>query len=401
MEKIKHRLYQLTLLLTLGSIALVLASSGRQRELFYIAVYASIIGIIIEYKKITFRPFSIAYPILLIGLLNLGWYFSYEYHNQGINIYSDYLGASKKLILGAILIFYIDRFKGYVADTNFRTALTFATGLGFTLASIYAFWQAYHGMDRVEMATNRATLSAYLYSILSLSFIFMLFLQRRKSVYLLAALLMLVSFGVILLTGTRAAMGLYLVMAAFLALYHFRKLHLKSIVAFVALAAALCAISYKPIIKPKIDQTLAEVTSYQQGVDNTSLGSRFSMWTIGLQNGLAHPFGQSIESRSAWTTEYVKTHPHLAASLIYIDVHLHNELIEKYSLQGIPGVILLFFFFISLIYTAIKRQNTLLLITTLFLALYGLTDVLLLSSEAVIYFMALFALSTRTNMTSE
>lgn len=96
MEKVKLRIYQLTLVLSFISLALVLVNSGKQREFFYIAIYASIIGLICEYKKITWRPFSIALPILLIGLLNLAWYMAYEYHTEGLNAYSDYLGSSKK-----------------------------------------------------------------------------------------------------------------------------------------------------------------------------------------------------------------------------------------------------------------------------------------------------------------
>lgn len=97
MEKIKPRLYQLTIALSLISLILALVSSGKQREFFYIAIYVSIIGLAFEYKKITLRPFTIALPILLIGLLNLGWYLLYEYHNEELNLYSDYLGASKKI----------------------------------------------------------------------------------------------------------------------------------------------------------------------------------------------------------------------------------------------------------------------------------------------------------------
>lgn len=51
MEKVKLRLYQLTLILSLISLALALLSSGKQREFFYIAIYASIIGLACEYKK--------------------------------------------------------------------------------------------------------------------------------------------------------------------------------------------------------------------------------------------------------------------------------------------------------------------------------------------------------------
>lgn len=402
MEKIKYRLYQLTLLLSLISLMLVLISSGKQREFFYIAIYASIIGLAFEYKKITLRPFSIALPILLIGLLNLIWYMVYEYHNEGINVYSDYFGASKKLILASILVFYLDRFKTYVDKAIFQKYFLYATGLGFVFATDYALWQALHGMTRVEMATNRATLSAYLYSVLSLAFVYSLYLKQNIKLYVLAGFTVLLSYFIILLTGTRAAMGLYLILAIVLTLYHFRRIHLKSTLIFLSIVAGIVIVSYKPLILPKIQQTQVEVESYQKGDDATSLGARFSMWSVGIQNGLAHPLGQSVEDREVWTQQYVKNgHPHLASALDYIRVHLHNEFIEKYSLQGIPGLAILFFFYISMIVYALKNRNGLLLTTMLLLLLYGLTDVILLSSEALIFFVTVFALSTPFSQTRQ
>ncbi|MGQ4696060.1 O-antigen ligase family protein [Enterobacter asburiae] len=402
MEKIKYRLYQLTLFLSLISLMLVLISSGKQREFFYIAIYASIIGLAFEYKKITLRPFSIALPILFIGLLNLIWYMVYEYHNEGINAYSDYFGASKKLILASILVFYLDRFKTYVDKAIFQKYFLYATGLGFVFATGYALWQALHGMTRVEMATNRATLSAYLYSVLSLAFVYSLYLKQNIKLYALAGFTVLLSYFIILLTGTRAAMGLYLILAIVLTLYHFRRIHLKSTLIFLCIVAGIVIVSYKPLILPKIQQTQVEVESYQKGDDATSLGARFSMWSVGIQNGLAHPLGQSVEDREVWTQQYVKNgHPHLAAALDYIRVHLHNEFIEKYSLQGIPGLAILFFFYISMIAYALKNRNGLLLTTMLLLLLYGLTDVILLSSEALIFFVTVFALSTPFSQTRQ
>lgn len=402
MEKIKPRLYQLTIALSLISLILALVSSGKQREFFYIAIYVSIIGLAFEYKKITLQPFTIALPILLIGLLNLGWYLLYEYHNEGLNLYSDYLGASKKLILASVLIFYIDRFKFYIDKDTFRKFFFFATALGFVLATGYGLWQASQGMTRVEMAINRATVSAYVYSVLSLAFVYSLYLQQNVKLYVVAGFTILISYFVILLTGTRAAMGLYLLLAIVLTLYHFRKIHLKSALIFLCIVAGVVIVSYKPLISPKIKQTQREVERYQQGFDRTSLGARFSMWTVGIENGLAHPLGQSLEQREAWTRQYIKDgHPHLGSALEYIKVHLHNEFIEKYSLQGIPGVAVMLFFFVSMIAYALRNRNALLLTSRLLLLLYGLTDVILLSSEALIFFMILFALSTPFSQTKQ
>lgn len=402
MEKVKLRLYQLTLILSLISLALALLSSGKQREFFYIAIYASIIGLACEYKKITMRPFSIALPILSIGLLNLGWYLVYEYHSEGLNVYSDYLGASKKLILASILIFYLDRFKSYIDRASFQKYFLYASGAGFILATGYGLWQASQGMGRIEMAINRATVSAYVYSVLSLAFVYSLYLQKNIKLYVAAGLIILISYFVILLTGTRAAMGLYLLLAIVLTLYHFRRIHLKSTLIFLCIVAGIVIVSYKPLILPKLQQTQAEVESYQKGNDATSLGARFSMWSVGIQNGLAHPLGQSVEDREIWTQQYVKNgHPHLAAALEFIRVHLHNEFIEKYSLQGIPGLAILVFFYISMIVYALKNRNGLLLTTMLLLLLYGLTDVILLSSEALIFFVTVFALSTPFSQTRQ
>ena len=402
MEKVKLRLYQLTLILSLISLALALLSSGKQREFFYIAIYASIIGLACEYKKITMRPFSIALPILLIGLLNLCWYMVYEYHSEGLNVYSDYLGASKKLILASILIFYLDRFKFYIDKTSFQKYFLYASGAGFILATGYGLWQASLGMTRIEMAINRATVSAYVYSVLSLAFIYSLFLQKNTKLYFIAGLTILISWYIILLTGTRAAMGLYLLLAIVLTLYHFRRIHLKSTLIFLCIVAGTAIVSYKPLISPKITQAQVEVEKYQSGVDGTSLGSRFTMWNVGIQNGLKHPLGQSLENRYNWTQRYVNDgHPNLITALGYLKVHLHNEFIEKYSLQGIPGLAILFFFYISMIAYALKNRNGLLLTTMLLLLLYGLTDVILLSSEALIFFVTVFALSTPFSQTRQ
>ncbi|MCK2176042.1 O-antigen ligase family protein [Enterobacter asburiae] len=402
MEKVKLRLYQLTLILSLISLALALLSSGKQREFFYIAIYASIIGLACEYKKITLRPFSIAFPILLIGVTNLIWYMVYEYHSEGLNVYSDYLGASKKLILASALILYLDRFKFYVNEYSFQKLFLYFAGIGFVLATAYGLWQASLGMTRIEMAINRATVSAYVYSVLSLAFIYSLFLQKNTKLYFIAGLTILISWYIILLTGTRAAMGLYLLLAIVLTLYQFRRIHLKSTLIFLCIVAGIAIVSYKPLISPKITQAQVEVEKYQSGVDGTSLGSRFTMWNVGIQNGLKHPLGQSLENRYNWTQRYVNEgHPNLITALGYLKVHLHNEFIEKYSLQGIPGLAILVFFYISMIAYALKNRNGLLLTTMLLLLLYGLTDVILLSSEALIFFVTVFALSTPFSQTRQ
>lgn len=68
------------------------------------------------------------------------------------------------------------------------------------------------GHGRIEMAINRATVSAYVYSVLSLAFVYSLYLQKSVKLYVVAGFTILISYFIILLTGTRAAMGLYLLL---------------------------------------------------------------------------------------------------------------------------------------------------------------------------------------------
>lgn len=189
---------------------------------------------------------------------------AYEYHNEGLNAYSDYLGASKKLILASILVFYLDRFKSYIDKTAFLKYFLYASGAGFVLATGYGLWQASQGMERVEMAINRPTVSAYVYSVLSLAFVYSLYLQKNRKLYVAAGLTILISYFVILLTATRAAMGLYLLLAIVLTLYHFRRIHLKSTLIFLCIVAGIVVVSYKPLILPKIQQTQSEIERYQR-----------------------------------------------------------------------------------------------------------------------------------------
>jgi len=85
--------------------------------------------------------------------------------------------------------------------------------------------------------------------------------------------------------------------------------------------------------------------------------------------------------------ELAKEYPALAGALPYAGVHLHNEIIDNYSLRGIWGVILLISLHISLLIVALRSQrNAALLALILSMILYGFSDVLFFSSEATAIF---------------
>lgn len=389
MEKLKSRLYITVFLFIVLSVAFALLSNGRQKDFYYIAVYLSIVGLLIERKNITFKKFNLAYPIILLGLIKLFWFFSLGRDSSGYNIYSDQLGAGKKLLLGGILIFYITQCSHYIRAINYKNVVLSIISIAFIAASFYAFWQSFHGMERVEMAINRATISAYIYSTLSAFLIYLLYIQKKPFFYMIAALVIVISFIITILTGTRAAIILHLLIIGVMTVYYFKKIHVKS--TLIVLAIALLAIFslYKNYIHPKIQQTYSEVTLYQEGQDNTSLGARFSMWTVGVKNFIHAPLGQSMESRFSYSDHYTIQNPQYRSSMQFLNIHLHDETIETLSLQGIFGGLALLWFYVSICWVALRNRNTPLLFTMNCLIAYGLSDVLLLSSEAILFYIAL------------
>ncbi|MFP2508093.1 O-antigen ligase family protein [Buttiauxella gaviniae] len=392
MEKLKSRIYVSVFIFAALSVAFALLSNGRQKDFYYIAVYLSIIGIIIERENLTFNKFNIAYPIMLIGIVKLIWFLWLGKDVNGYNTYSDQFGAGKKLLLGGVLVFYITQFSHYIRAINYKNVMLTIIGIAFVSASCYAFWQSWNGISRAEMAINRATISAYVYSTLSVIFVYLLYIQKKPSCYIIAAFSIILSFAVVILTGTRAAIILHLLIIAMMTVYYFKKLHFKSTL-FVLVIALLASFAlYKNYIHPKIQQTYNEVTLYQEGKDNTSLGSRFSMWTVGLKNFVNAPFGQSMQSRFNYSEQYVSKNPQYKSTMEFINVHLHDETIETLSLQGIFGGLTLLWFYLSISWAAIRDRNTPLLFTMNCLVVYGLSDVLLLSSEAVLFYIALIGI---------
>lgn len=392
MEKLNKSLLFMIYFLSVASVSVALISSGYQRNLFYIAIYCSLLGLILNFRKVKFSFSSISFPIIILGLVKICWYLLFQQKHGDLNFYNDYLDGGKKLLLGGFLVFYAEQFIKELRTVQYKNIGLAILFCGFVSATAYGFFQAFNHINRVEMGINRPTIAAYVYSTFSVFIIFALYTLRSKIGYIIAGATIIVSYCLIILTGTRAAMICYLFMVACLTLYHFRKIHIKSLLIVSVLVAVCFAALYKPYIKPKIDQTLNEVSDYQEGNDNTSLGARFSMWAVGVHAFVEHPAGQSMGTRANTTIAYVKQYPHYQSSLHYLSIHLHNEFIDSLSLQGLMGGLSLLFFYVMLIYTGIRRQLPVLLFSAGFMILYGITDVLLISSEAIQFYIIIISL---------
>jgi len=76
------------------------------------------------------------------------------------------------------------------------------------------------------------------------------------------------------------------------------------------------------------------------------------MWRAGIEVFKQHPLGQSADSRNALATQYIDQHeggnPEAIRNLSF---HLHNDILDSLSLQGIfGGIIMVMFFAVLLLY---------------------------------------------------
>ncbi len=401
MEKIKRKLYIASLVLAMLSIVFTLLTVAKQRELFYFSFYAAMFGLFFERKNIRWPKMDISYAIILIGLVKIVWTLVLYRHAPDYGLGATQLDAGKKLAVGGILIFYITQFSHYLATFNYRRYLLISFALAFVLATGYGLYQIYNGIDRIALSTNRATIAAYLYSALSTLLIYLLIKIKNNSICypLASAAVFIISFLIITMTGTRAAILAHPLLILLMVLFHYRKIHLKSLLIAIVLIGLGIAASYNKYIKPKIEQTSTEIMLYQQGDDFSSLGSRFSLWSVGLNIFYQHPYGNTVEARHAQAAESVINDPKNKTAMVYIDSHLHDELLEAASLQGIVGLLTVLFFYAYTLTLAIRQKNTPLLMIGCCMIVYGLSDVMLISSESLLFFMVCIALFAKKTLT--
>lgn len=368
------------------------------RILFYWSAVFSIVGIIIEkWNNIRFSlPDKKAIAFLLLGMLFSVWSFYASHHSPSATEF--YFTPGKRCLLAFIMIAYIAHItkSGVIKPQVIKRLSYLSLIAAFFSASSYAIVQAVLSDDRVVMGINRATMSAYIYSVLSLV-IMKLLVDRKKGTAAIMAFFGLASLSlyVITLTQTRAAMIMHLVFILILFLQIFSSTKGKTMHLLFAVAMLVTAALSHHVIVNRLEGTVTEYSAFTHGNDQTSLGSRFTLWKVGMLAFEQSPLGQTQETRNAFIKDYLSQHGNSHSwALLYINVHLHNEFIQYASLFGLAGVGGLLWFFSVFAFMEIKHNKSLtpLAIMGLLTLLYGMTDVLMTSVEYIVVFSVLTVL---------
>ncbi|MBW7981070.1 O-antigen ligase family protein [Enterobacillus tribolii] len=355
------------------------------RKVFYTTGYFVVLLMIVFFKKMEAPKENkiLASSVALFALSILVWSLFYKNHGAFKDVYYSYEASGRILLFSSLILFALSNFKFYLPAKPFYLLLI----AGGFCVNAYAIYQgAMTSRPRVELAFDRATMAAYIMTLIDLFLIYAVLQLPKKWSLILLAPAVLISFGGIVYTETRAAILAYPILV-FLQLCFHRGINKKLIFAFSGICVAIIAITIV-IFHAELNQRLNELNNdirlYEEQNSNSSVGARLVMFETGLHAGLQAPQGESAETRSEHIKQQIATTPALSGAAEYLDVHMHNELIDNFSLRGIWGAAALLFFYCALLFTAWRDKNTLLFVITLSVMVYGLSDVLFFSREGTI-----------------
>ncbi|NIF34571.1 O-antigen ligase family protein [Enterobacter sp. Cy-643] len=348
---------------------------------------------LLKNKKLLMLPLS----IFAFGLMQIIWVAIFKQQGSPFTAaYRSYQNGGKNLIFSAFMIAAIcSRHALFFCKDRIAQYVTIATGLGLYCWAgyqLYTVGSANPLAYRVPLGFEFATGTAY-----ALTFIALLASQAILNLRgILVIPFYFIHFALsalaIVSTQTRAAILVYpvLCVALFLLNYrHKRKVLFGAFASFVILSLA-ALIPLKPVLEQRYIEFKNDLIAYQGDNSNTSIGARFAMQKAGLETGKLKPWGESLEQRSSTLIDLEKSDPSLSGALLYLNVHLHNEVMDTFSLKGFPGLILLLLFYATAVYVALKQKNALLLVVTGAIIAYGLNDMVLYSKgESLISMLAL------------
>lgn len=365
------------------------------RDLFYLSGYVSFFCFVFNVKYYTRHKKNLILPLLFLtlSLSTIFWLVAYKAPGDYINIYRSYMNTSRLLIATTFLLLLALNER---LDLQ-RKIIYFCIAAG-VIVNAFAFYQSLALRDaRIELSFDRATIVAYILTAISLIMMQSILMLKSKYRLLYYALAFMFSYAAIVFTETRAAMLLYPLLIVLSVLATKRIIshrHKVMIILFLPLLLAACGFIFKDKIQKRIEDAQRNFTMVDTKKTDNSIFSRVWMQVIAIKTGNDAPFGQSAEQRASEARAIIAQDPKLYNAKRYLTVHLHNEVLETYSLKGIWGVLILLAIYGGLLARSFKPQrNAMLLGVSAALILYGLTDVLFFSSEATITFSVAIILS--------
>lgn len=364
--------------------------------LFYLTGSLSVFYVVTHLRTVIAARRLLLIPLCLlaIGLTNLIWYHHY-YQPDSLfpYVYNAYKTSAHAGILGAFILLTTL----HITQKKQKLPLFYLIAIC-VLTLGYAFYQSlFSGVHRIGLVFGTATSAAYFLTFIgALSAQALLKLDSAYKYYLYLGHFLLVTIA-IFLTETRAAILVYPIVGATILLSEVRHNKRLFIKAFIGSSATilLCLFLFQDTLHQRISDLINDIHSYSMNNSMTSVGARIAMYQSGIEAGEEALLGQSAEQRAEHIIAQAKQESELSGALRYLNVHLHNEVIDAFSLKGLPGAILLVLLYASLFYFSFFVLRSHLSAALLFaLLMYGLSDVILYSRDMLIAWLMAFCLGT-------
>ena len=376
-------LYQLFYTGILVTLAMVLVNPDEALKVFIFSTALSLPLIGKNIKHVCSNKQNLVLPVMLLlfGLLQIIWVEVFKQSGSAFTgAYRSYQNGGKVMIFAALVMTALTTREPCANKTRITSLWTILTAIGLYLFASYEAAGAPDIMTyRVALGFEHQTGTAYALTLIALLASQAIINLRLKHTVALYLLHFLISLAVIITTQTRAAILVYPILSVglFLMYYrHNRTMLLRALLGFVILVG-VASIPLKPIIESRYQNFLVDLHSYNQNNSNTSIGARLAMQRAGIESGNGHDWGQSLEQRGAEIQRLAVQDTSLQGTLKFINVHLHNEIIDTFSLKGIAGVIVLLLLYTAMFLRAYWQRSPLLFVISGAIAIYGLSDLLL------------------------
>lgn len=365
------------------------------RKVMYFTSYAAIIFMAVAIKRKTFvydgSALAVAGALLFLGAVRFTWGTLFA-HAQYSDVVSNYRLGGKLFMISALLAYFMIAWRHCVTQNLAIKAFgVLLVGLLATLG--FALHEHATTGLRVQLLTDSAGTVSYLMTALALSCLFMGYRAITHTGVRMGIFLGIFVLNTLLLILTESRAGVLTLPVLYLAFFcvsHTQLIKYALIPLVVAMAVGFALMPQS--VWQRLESIRAEVDTYHTNND-TSIGARFSIWKGGYASIHWSLLGQSPDDRTEKARAFIQQHergnPEAYKNVKY---HLHDDVLETLSLQGIAGGVSILVFYGVLVIVPVRRRSSAIAVLPISLIVFGLTDTVLIQSQSVTMLcLALFA----------
>lgn len=377
-------MYSVTMGLCFLSLLLLPFEQGYALKSLRIAGEIALLAIVISPKKYLKSEHKyIALSLLALSILSFLWFRIYKTpDSEYVGAYMNYRDWSLAGLFTAFVIPVVTsmRERSEKIMNNIHLFIALLVNLIYIVYAYYQFFILNESRATLSLAYGpNATGAAYTITFISLYALIAISKLVTRFRLPLLIIIGFANFIAIAATGTRAGIIVYPIIIIIIFWNELKRHSMQtkknSIYSFVFLIIASGILLYKPIME-RVNDLKSDIAQYNENNTVTSVGARFAMYKTGIESSYNNYTGQSLEERGYKIKKIVENNKELSGALLFLGIHLHNQMIDTLSTTGWLGVVLNMLFLISIITFIHKKNITLMYSFVVPLVLYGLSDVL-------------------------